>query len=364
LLATMIFTVSAYSIDLYKTFKYSLIKVFKTNFATFFILAAITFFMKQFAFSRMVVAISAVFSTLAMLSWRLILRRYWRGARSMLGRDIIKRRTVLVGTDERTEGLVEKMKQPIKTGIDLVGLVSLSVDDVGKKVKSISVVTSLDNLKAYVRLEKIDQVIFSTFNITYEMIIKTMSKIGSSTVEYKIIPQNLEIIIGKASVERFTDYQLLDVEYAIGKPYNRILKRTFDLVLSFFILLFTCPVWFLRLLYKRKSIKRYRVWGAKSEKVTLFQSEGKIFKGFFNRLLMIMFVFTGRFSFVGAPFRLVKESQPLYFYKPGLFGLMQLNEKRLDSAEEKERYELYYLQNQNIWLDLEIILKSLFQRAG
>ena len=364
LLATLIFTVSAYSLDLYKTFKYSLIKVFKTNFATFFILAAITFFMKQFAFSRMVVAISAVFSTLAMLSWRLILRRYWRGARSMLGRDIIKRRTVLVGTDERTEGLVEKIKQPIKTGIDLVGLVSLSADDVGKKAKGVPVVTSLDNLKAYVRLEKIDQVIFSTFNITYEMIIKTMSKIGSSTVEYKIIPQNLEIIIGKASVERFTDYQLLDVEYAIGKPYNRILKRTFDLVLSFFILLFTCPVWFLLLLYKRKSIKSYRVWGEKSEKVRLFQSEGKIFKGFFNHLLLIMSVFTGRVSIVGAPFRLVKEQQPLYFYKPGLFGLMQLNEKRLDSAGEKERYELYYLQNQNIWLDLEIILKSLFQRAG
>ncbi len=364
LLATLIFSVAAFSLDLYKTYKYSLIKIFKTNFATFFILSALTFFMKQFGFSRMVVVISAFFSTIVMMTWRILVRRYWRGARSMLGRDILKRRTVLVGTDKKTENLIKKIKQYVQTGIDLVGLISLSKKEVGKKIKNVPVVTTLDKMKDYIRLEKVDQVIFSTHNITYEMIIKTMSKIGSSGVEYKIIPQNLEMIIGKASIERFADYQLLDIEYAIGKPFNRILKRSFDLIVSALILSVTLPLWVIPMLFHWKTKKTFPVWGEKSETVAIIQFGEFPLRGSLNKLLLIIYILRGRLSFVGAPFREVKDKYPLYFYKPGLYGLLQINENRLESNEEKERYELYYLKNQNIWLDLEIILKSLFQRSG
>ena len=39
------------------------------------------------------------------------------------------------------ENLIEKMKQYVKTGIDLVGLVSLDTNEVGKKVKNVPIVT-------------------------------------------------------------------------------------------------------------------------------------------------------------------------------------------------------------------------------
>ncbi len=364
LLATMIFSIAAFSLDLYKTYRFSLVKIFKTNFATFFILSALTFFMKQFGFSRMVVVIAAFFSTLVMMVWRLMVRRYWRGAGSTLGRDILKRRTVLVGTDKRTENLIEKIKQHVKTGIDLVGLVSLSTKEVGEKIKNVPIVTTVDNMKEYIRLEKVDQVIFSTHNIAYETIIKTMSMIGSSNVEYKIIPQNLEVIIGKASVERFTDYQLLDIDYAIGKPYNRILKRAFDLIGSVIVLLITLPIWSILLLIRWRSFKTFYIWGENSEKVAIKQSWKNPFSGLLNKLLLHIYIFKGRLSFVGAPFRIIKDIQPIYYYKPGLFGLLQSNESRLESNKEREQYELYYLKNQNIWLDLEIIIKSLIQGSG
>ena len=362
LLATGIFSGVAFSLDLYRKYKFSLVGILRTNIATFFILSGLTFFMKQFAFSRMVVIISALFSTVFMIGWRVLIRQYWHGAQSMLRKNIWQKKTVLVGTDKSTENLIDKMKQYVRTGFDLIGLITLSPENVGQKIKGIPVVATLDKMTDYIRMEKVDQVIFSTHCISYEMIIKTMSKIGNSGVEYKIVPRDLEVIIGRASVERFTDYPLVDIDYAIGKAYNRIMKRALDLFLSASILVLSAPIWISTLLIRWKKMRRIRIWGEMGEKLNISQYNNKPLKGYLNKLQLLFYIFIGRLSFVGAPIRQLTDKQPLYYYKPGLFGLLQLNHSRIASKEEEERYELYYLKNQNIWLDLEIILKSLFHR--
>jgi len=59
------------------------------------------------------------------------------------------------------------------------------------------------------------------------------------------------------------------------------------------------------------------------------------------------------------------KSIPFYKYrysvKPGLFGWAQINYKASQSVEEakdKFEYDLYYIKNRSIILDLEIVLKS------
>jgi GT2 family glycosyltransferase/lipopolysaccharide/colanic/teichoic acid biosynthesis glycosyltransferase len=362
LLATAIFSGVAFSIDLYRKYKFSLIHIFKTNFATFFILSALTFFLKQFAFSRIVVVISAFFSTIIMILWRFIFRRNWKGAQVLLGQNIVQQRTVLVGTDDKTSDLVKKVNSYVRSGLNLVGLISLSADEVGTKIQGVSVVTTLDKMKDYIKLERINQIIFSTHSISYEKIIKTMSQIGNSGVDYKIVPQNLEVIIGKSSVEKLTDYQLVDIDYAIGKAYNRIIKRLFDILFSVMILLPTSICWIVPIVLLRWRKSYVQIWGENGERCNILQFKNNIFKGFLNKLLLAFYIFTGHISFVGAPLRLNTDAEPNYFYKPGIFGLTQLNRHQIENITQEERYDLFYLKNQSIWLDLEIILKSLFDQ--
>jgi lipopolysaccharide/colanic/teichoic acid biosynthesis glycosyltransferase len=364
ILATAIFSGVAFSLDLYRKYKFSLIQIFKTNFTTFFILAALTFFLNQFAFSRMVVVISAFFSTILMSGWRLFIRRNWRGAQVLLGQNILQQRTLLVGTDEKTANLVEKINNFVRSGINLIGLISLSSDEVGTRINGVPVVTTIDKMKDYIQLEKINQIIFSTHSISYEIIIKTMSQIGNSGVDYKIVPQNLEVIIGKSSVERLTDYQLVDIDYAIGKANNRVIKRLFDLIFSLFILIPTTIFWLVPFIVKWYKKSRIQIWGEKGEKIYIIHNLKKPFNGFFNKLFLIFYVFIGKISFVGAPLKQISEKQSYYFYKPGLYGLTQLNNHQRENSTEEERYDLFYLKNQNIWLDLEIILKSLFKSGN
>lgn len=361
-IATIIFTLVAISFDLYRKYKFFLTKIFYTNFVTFFILSALTFFLKQFAFSRLVVIISAFVCTLMMIGWRLPVRVYWGGAATLFGGNIMQRRTILVGTDNSTKDLVRKMKTHVRKGFDLTGLVTTSVDEVGMKIQGVPVVTTIDKLKEYIRLEKINQIIFSTHSISYESIIKTMSRIGDTRVEYKIVPHNLEVIIGKSSVERFAEYQLVDIDYAIGKAFNRISKKIFDLILSELILICTLPYWISLLLFRWPGKVKIEIWGEKGERIPVIQDGNKPFASIKNTILLILFVFTGRLSFVGAPLRQTSLKQPVYLYKPGITGISKLNKKHIENTADEERHELYYLKNQNFWLDMEIILKSIFRR--
>jgi len=360
-LATVIFLAVAYALDLYGRFKFSLVQIFKTNFISFFVLSGLTFFLNQFAFSRIVVVISAIFSTLAMIFWRIVLRSSNQTIPGTMTQDIFQKKTVLVGTDSKTENLVGKLKNQVHAGSNIVGLVSILKNDVGKIINGLPVVACLEQLDEYARMEKINQIIFLTHNIEYQLILKTMSRMDNAKIEFKIVPENLEIIIGKSLIERLDDYPLVDIDYAIGKTINRLNKRLFDIFVSFFSLALTFPIWIFALLSEKKY---YEIWDGKGKKLRIIQTNKKPFHGVINNLFLLLSVFWGKMSVGGAPIRLKKEKQPVYFYKPGITGLLQINRYRIDKSENEERFELFYLKHQSIWLDLEIILKSLFSKNG
>jgi lipopolysaccharide/colanic/teichoic acid biosynthesis glycosyltransferase len=76
-------------------------------------------------------------------------------------------------------------------------------------------------------------------------------------------------------------------------------------------------------------------------------------------------VFNGSISLVGTP---VDESQipkqiggMLFLGKPGLSGLVQLQQGRALSDDELTQYDLYYARNQSVLLDLEILIKTWLQ---
>ena len=82
-------------------------------------------------------------------------------------------------------------------------------------------------------------------------------------------------------------------------------------------------------------------------------------------------IFKGDLSFVGPRAewlelaKVFEQEIPFYkqryLVKPGLFGWAQINfpaSKSVDEAKEKFEYDLYYIKNHSLLLDLEIILKA------
>jgi lipopolysaccharide/colanic/teichoic acid biosynthesis glycosyltransferase len=100
---------------------------------------------------------------------------------------------------------------------------------------------------------------------------------------------------------------------------------------------------------------------------------GKILrKTHFDELPQSINLLKGDLSFVGPRpewieiAKIFEQEIPFYkqryLVKPGLFGWAQINYKAsssIDEAKKKFEYDLYYIKNQSILLDLEIILKSI-----
>lgn len=368
LISTAIFLALAFYLEVYPKHRFSVQAIIKTNILTFVLLASLTFFFNQFAYSRLVVMVAAVFSPLFMLLWRVILKQFYKGEKSAWGKDIFSKRTVLVGEGRGVARLYQKIMNMKDISYDMLGIVTIANRSNPGNNDKFEILGRLDDLPQLVRFYRIRQVIFATEKLSYEQILRTMSRIENPFVEFKIVPSNLEVMIGKSNIERLDDYPLLEIEYAIGKPFNRFVKRGFDILVSSLIVAVTAPFALPVLLLRRSHMASYGIIGERGKRVTLTQLGMKDFKRWMNRWLLFWEVLKGKISLVGAPIVQYQGgagesySDQSGWYKPGLTGITQINRRRIRLPEDMEKYHLFYLKNQSLLLDIEILLKAFFQK--
>ena len=120
-----------------------------------------------------------------------------------------------------------------------------------------------------------------------------------------------------------------------------------------------------------KNPEKENVFGVKEGDKRVFWFGKILRKLHLDELPQLINVIKGDISIVGPRpdsevyYNFLKDNIPFYrfrtFVKPGITGWAQINKKSGDSLEEaKERleYDLYYLKNKNLILDLIIIIKS------
>lgn len=318
------------------------------------IISASVFFAKDFAFSRAVVLISGMMNFLLIPGWRLLVRLFGKvsvdGRRSLFGR-----RTLIVGADKAGREVLRRLRAKVGEGYDVVGFIDVTRKRVGEQIDAIPIVGSTDNIGKVIQEFRVSDVIFSTQMLSYTDILSVIGKSGEHTVNFHLVPNTLEVIIGKASVDPLDELPLVQISYNIERPTNRLLKRVFDILISTFLLISVYPF-----VYSKRVLKR---------------SSSSTF------VLSLPSVLSGARSLVGPPAGLAQMSSPmarvglsaqtlhlhsngsppstLYVGKAGLTGLIQLQRGRELLKEEIEQYNLYYAKNQSVILDLEILLRSL-----
>jgi len=362
-IATILFLGISYYFEIYPNHRLSIQGIVKVNILTFILLAFLTFFLKQFGFSRMVVLMSFLLSSLFMVGWRVLIRRYYKGERSILGRDLFSKPTLVVGSGKDVKLLYIKLQTREDIDYDLRGWVSVEKNNLSKTIDNDKYLGSLDNLMEIIKIYGIKQIIFSARSLSYEKILKTMSNCTKSDLEFKMVPSNLEVVIGKSHIEKLDDYPLVEIDYAIGKKFNRTLKRIVDILISFPFVFLCSPVFFLYYIFVRKKLDWRGVATHGDQKNRIFIITEKKGHSFISLWVLYWLILIGRLSVVGAPIRFITEKggdiQPLY--KSGLTGLVQINKTKINSPDEEEKYHLYYMKNQSTLLDFEIILKALWQ---
>ncbi|MFZ1730190.1 MAG: glycosyltransferase [Bacteroidota bacterium] len=297
----------------------------------FLILSSMTFFFKDWGFSRMVVVIAGGLN-LALIPGRRIL-----GAVLSPGQrehPVTGRRTLLVGLNEQTLDVLQRLKRLDEQSYHIVGLIDLNRRRIGETIVSVPVLGSIQNIGKIIDEGRITDVIIGPDTLPYSEILSMISRTRGKGVHYRIVPRSMEFIVGKTSVDQLSSVPLLDFDYNLMKSSNRVLKRGLDIILSLPAVLLIYPV--VSLLFGRRQP------GPAASFV-----------------LRLPDVLAGRMSLVGYNPDYLAAPPDVYLGKPGLTGLAQLRSIDLMTEEEVLGTVIQYVRNYSIFLDIEILIRTL-----
>jgi hypothetical protein len=295
--------------------------------AGFFILSSITYFFKDFAYSRGVVITLYVTLLIVLSTWRIVLKMIYRmGVPSL---EFSASKALIVGSNSSALELANKLKSKTSSLYSFIGLISLTRKDINREINGLTVVGSIENIKKVIHEHKINEVIFSSDELSYNSMMQIVSQCQNENVEFKLVGGDLDFLVGKSSVNLLNEVPLIGINYNISQFVNRFLKKSMDLIFSILSVIFFFPL----MIFQQKDDGTY--------------SPRKLIQ----QIPQVLF---GKMSLVGP--KSLKSDSKLYLGKPGITGLW-LTEG--DNEENNEKLDIFYAKNQNIWLDLEIIGKTI-----
>ncbi|MEE9186928.1 MAG: sugar transferase, partial [Bacteroidota bacterium] len=259
----------------------------------------------------------------------------------------------------------------------------------------------LDEVAAYIRRHSTDIVLIALASGEHPRLVEIVRRCEGLNVEFMMVPDMLEMMTSRVRLKEIEGIPFLRIKDIPMTAWNRILKRTFDVIISVLVLVVTSPLLLLSALlikltskvpafYKQDRVgldgQTYQVlklrtmrvdaesetgpvWAKKDDPRVL--GIGRILRRFsIDELPQLINVLKGEMSIVGPrPERPLfveqfKDQIPKYLdrhrVKTGITGWAQVNGLRGDtSIDERTKYDVYYIENWSLVFDIKIILKTI-----
>ncbi|MXW82498.1 MAG: glycosyltransferase [Rhodothermaceae bacterium] len=285
-------------------------------------LAALSFFVKQIAFSRAVVIACLPACMLVLSAVRLIPRT----------RQRLNRRTLIAGNlSDADLQAVQQMPQ-----YTLVGIATQNgTRNVSSKLPHFG---DYDQLRDIVRVHDIQSIIFASASLTNKKIFALMQQLAGLPVQTHIVDAGQDHMIGKTSIEKLGKPPVLEAEDVIGALRSHTARRVSDILAALAGAIIHPVVW----LAAKMAGPRSR-WMRRSERTSQWRA---VLRG---QLPLIGF-------HEGSGFIPPAEWQ----LQPGVFAVSEMlgpNIRR--PTEETEQAYWYYVRNQSAVLDWFIAIRAL-----
>lgn len=362
------------------------------------LVAAISAFVTaEFDLSRLLLALSWLLSIVLITAGRAI---HYAVARVLRARGVIEDRVLIVGSGDVAAAIVDKMCTDAGLGYRVIGAVSddPSVADVW----GVPVLGRVADIGRIAREQKIDEVFVASPALSRNDLLDVVGHCQGAKVGIKVYPDLFQIMASEVSISDLGGLPLVTVKDLALKGWNLVLKRALDLTVSATALILLSPLLLLIALVvkltspdgpvfycqervgldgKPFQIIKYRsmrpdaeaatgpVWAKAGDPRTT--PVGKWLRRLsLDELPQLVNVLVGEMSLVGPrperPYFVeqFKQRIPRYWErhteKAGITGWAQVNGLRGDtSIEERTAYDLWYVENWTIWLDIKIILRQL-----
>ena len=354
------------------------------------IIVALSFYLRVFPFSRRVFVISWMFNVLLISSWHNYLhyvRRKKRPAKKFL----------IIGSKEGRHLTAEARKHSTRQ-FEIFDLESTV--DKRKKHSKFDDRETIEKLKTALNKNKPDRVIVADPGFSSEKILDIIFCCQEEEVDVWMVPGLYEVVMGKREVDHLGDIPLIKITNGPFKGREKAIKMAEDFFFSLLIILLCSPLMLLislairlespgSVLYRQKRVSKkgriYEVYkfrsmveNAEAETGPVLANEGDervtkvgswLRKTHLDELPQFFNILKGEMSLVGPrPERPefveeFKRTIPGYSRRfavnAGITGPAQLYGRYDTSAETKLKYDLAYINNWSLELDLNIFFMSM-----
>src|SRR5215510_6279749 len=372
---------------------------------------------RAFSYARSVFIADFLFVLLSVGALRCVMRTVQTFVR---GRQINLIPTLVVGCGPEAALFIREMRERPALGYRVIGVVDTRTVDARLSYEDVPVIGTLESLPEVIRDSGANEVIIADADVNADTLFEVMMRCGRRRgVEFRIAPSLFNCLPRKTEIDQIGVLPMIRLFREPLSNAARVLKRSFDLVVSALAIVLLFPLWLLIallikldskgpvfytqervgmdgrlfLLYKFRTMQAnadaelhreyQRAFIAGRAEANLGNDTKPTYKLLadpritrIGKLLrrtsldevpQLLNVMSGDMSLVGPrpPIPYEVEAYELWHrkrldMKPGLTGLWQVSGRNRLPFEEMVRLDLFYIENWSLLLDLKIILRTGF----
>lgn len=374
------------------------IQIFKTVSISIFLSIGIIFFFRDFSYSRAVFVLIWILAILFLTFERYI---FLKIEKNFYNKNIGLKNVAIVGSNEMADNIYKTLSKNRYTGFNVVGFFS-SVKPNDEFLKDKIFIGELNTIAGKIRDLRINTLLFSLNVSENDDLYKIIKNCEGINVEFMLVPDFIEIVSSRLKIREIEGIPFMVIKSLPLNVWDKMTKRIFDIVVSFLIIFFSSPIFFViallvkftskgPLFYKQERVsldgRKFNMLKFRSMRIDAeadgtpkfarkdddrYTSIGLFLRKYsLDELPQFVNVLKGDMSIVGPrPEReyfidIMKDSVNKYLerhrVKSGITGWAQVNGLRGSdtSIESRIEYDIYYIENWSLIFDVKIILKTL-----
>ncbi len=327
---------------------------------------------------------------------------------------VLSRRVLILGASESGRRIAQALRKEPNYGYLVIGFLDDDKEKAGSSIEGVKVHRGIDRVLSYVRVGRITDLFIALPDADRAKARDLINELQHKVDRVLLVPDMLGVVAVETSLVHFFHEQIFafEIQNNLSRPFNILLKRTFDLVVGVFaIFLLAIPLLVIALLIKIDSpgpilfrhmrvgkngepfgCYKFRTMYADAaqrlkdllendpaakeewERVWKLRNDPRVTPvGRFLRatsldeLPQIINVLAGEMSIVG-PRPVIQDEIDKYYREmaalcfsvlPGVTGLWQVSGRNDTSYDYRIAFDAWYVKNWNLWLDIVIIFKTI-----
>ncbi|MGQ0504144.1 MAG: undecaprenyl-phosphate glucose phosphotransferase [Myxococcaceae bacterium] len=372
-------------------------EIFKATVTATVILVTLTYFFRE-RYSRLTLLLFVSYAFVLVSVTRLTFRA---GLNEIRRRGFNLKSILVIGAGDLGERVIDTIHEHRELGFRVTGVLTRHATKVGRTVRGAPIVGLIGDVEKVLDESPVDQVLVALPIEEQALVKPLMEQLALRTVDVKIVPDLYQYTTLSGGIEEFGGLPIISLQGGQLHGWNVIAKRGFDVLFALVGILIASPLMLIAALlvkltsrgplfyaqermgmdgrtfriYKFRTMKPdaeedgARMAHAEDDRRTLFGTFLR--RSSIDELPQLFNVLRGDMSLVGPrPERPVfieefKRQIPRYHLrhkvKSGITGWAQVNGLRGQTSIQKRiEYDLYYIENWSLLLDLKILVRTAF----